>query len=117
MKTWFCAIGAIVALSAATTYAQPQDPKVEAGQKAFVAQKCGTCHAVKGVSTGKLASALDGVGTKLKDAEIKAWLTSPAELEAKLPKKPAMPMSTFMKTHKLTDADVDGLVAYLKSLK
>jgi mono/diheme cytochrome c family protein len=38
-------------------------------------------------------------------------------MEAKLPKKPAASMATWMKTKKLSDADVDALVAYLSSLK
>jgi hypothetical protein len=38
-------------------------------------------------------------------------------MEPKLPKKPVMPMSTYMKTQKITDADVDALVAYVRSLK
>jgi mono/diheme cytochrome c family protein len=98
-------------------YAQTPDPaKVAAGKTAFEAQKCNQCHAIKGVG-GKLSTALDGVGTKLKAEDLKKWLTDPAAMEAKLPKKPTVPMSTFMKTHKLTDADVDNLTAFLLSLK
>jgi len=106
-----------IALFGAGVFAQTPDPKkVAAGQLAYTAQKCATCHAIKGQG-GKLAAALDGVGTKLKDADIRKWLTVPAEMEAKLTPKPKMPMSTFMKTHKLTDADVDALTAYLLTLK
>ncbi len=90
--------------------------KIEAGQKIYETQKCATCHAIKGAG-GKLASALDGAGTRLTDGDLKKWLTVPAEMEAKLKTKPKMPMSTFMKTHKLADADVDALVAYMKTLK
>jgi mono/diheme cytochrome c family protein len=108
-------------VAAASTPAQDKDKadaakKIEAGQKAFEAQKCGTCHAIKGVG-GKLSVALDGVGGKRTEADIRKWLTNPAEMEAKLTKKPTMPMSTYMKTHKLTDADVDALVAYMMSQK
>ena len=94
----------------------PDPQKVEAGKKAYETLKCGTCHAIKGTG-GKLASALDGVGAKLPEADIKKWLTNPAEMEAKLPKKPTMPMSAYLKTHKLIDPDVDALVAYMLSLK
>jgi len=90
--------------------------KVAAGKKTFEAQKCSTCHQVAGQG-GKMASSLDGVGKKLTEADIKKWLTAPAEMEAKLKEKPKAPMSGFLKTHKLTDADVDGLVAYMLSLK
>jgi mono/diheme cytochrome c family protein len=106
-----------VAVSGAVLSAQTPDPKkVAAGQQAYETQKCATCHAIAGKG-GKLASALDGIGGKLKEADIRKWLTTPAEMEATLPKKPTMPMSTYLKTHKLTDADVDALVAYMLSLK
>jgi len=66
---------------------------------------------------GKTASALDGIGGKLSAADIKKWLTATAEMEGKLPKKPTASMATWMKSKKLTDADVDALVAYMASLK
>lgn len=94
----------------------PDLAKVVAGQKAYDTQKCSTCHQIKGLG-GKLSTALDGVGAKLTEADVRKWLTAPAEMEAKLQKKPAMPMSTFLKSHKLTDADVDALTAYMLSLK
>ena len=90
--------------------------QVPAGVTAYETQKCATCHAIAGKG-GKLATALDGIGTKMKEADIRKWLTTPAEMEAKLAKKPTMPMSTFLKTHKLTDADVGALMAYMLSLK
>jgi mono/diheme cytochrome c family protein len=118
MKAVFVAAVALVAFAGSSVAAQtPDAKKVEAGKAAFVAQKCGTCHTITGVSTGKLASVLDGVGKKLSDGDVRKWLTNPVELEAKLPKKPAMPMSTWLKTHKQTDPDVEALVAYMMSLK
>ena len=109
----------LVALAIATPVVAAQAPdaaKVAAGQKAYEAQKCGTCHAIKGQG-GKLASALDGVGGKLSAADIKKWLTDPAAMEKNLKEKPKMLMSTAMKSKKLTDADVDALTAYMMSLK
>lgn len=104
-------------IASSLVLAQAPDPKkVEAGQKVYETQKCATCHSIKGVG-GKLSTALDGVGGKLSDADIRKWLTDPAPMEAKLPKKPVMPMSTFLKSHKLSDPDVDALVAYMTSLK
>ena len=97
--------------------AQAPDPKkVAAGKTAYDAQKCNTCHMVKGQG-GKLASALDDPAKKLTEADIRQWLTNTAAMEAKLPKKPVMPMSTFIKQHKLTPADIDNLTAYVLSLK
>jgi mono/diheme cytochrome c family protein len=98
------------------TFVAAQGAKVEAGKAAYAAQKCGTCHKVDGVG-GKLASDLTGVGSKLSDGDIRKWLTKPAEEEAKLKTKPKMLMSNYLKTHKLTDADVDALTAYMMSLK
>jgi mono/diheme cytochrome c family protein len=104
-------------IASSLVLAQAPDPKkVEAGQKAYEAQKCATCHSIKGVG-GKLSTDLAGVGAKFTEADIRKWLTDPAPLEAKLPKKPVMPMSTFLKSHKLSDPDVDALVAYMMSLK
>jgi mono/diheme cytochrome c family protein len=97
--------------------AQAPDPKkVAAGKTAYDAQKCNTCHQVKGQG-GKLASALDDPAKKLTEPDIRKWLTDTAAMEAKLPKKPPMPMSVFLKQHKLTPADVDNLTAYLLTLK
>ena len=112
------AVGMLVGCGTAFAQgAQAPDPaKVAAGVKVFETQKCSQCHAVKGVG-GKLAAALDGVGGKLTEADIRKWFTAAAEMEAKLPKKPPMPMSTYLKNHKLADADVDALVAYMRSLK
>ena len=117
MKRLGAILTAAAIFSGVSVAAQAPDPKkVAAGEKAYVTLKCGTCHMIKSVG-GKQASALDGVGKKLSEADIKKWLTNPAELEAKLPQKPKMSMSGWMKTHKLTDADVDALVAYMMSLR
>jgi len=114
-RVLFTLVGLAIATSVAA--AQTPDPaKVAAGQKVYEAQKCSTCHAIKGQG-GKLSTALDGVAAKLPETDIKKWLTDPAAMETKLTTKPKMPMSTYMKTHKLTDADVQALVAYLATLK
>jgi len=106
-----------VALMAGAAGAQTLDSKkVDAGQQAYVAQKCSTCHSIKG-SGGKMASALGGVGAKLSEADIKKWLTTTAEMEAKVTPKPKISMASYIKTHKLTDAEVDVLVAFLMSQK
>jgi mono/diheme cytochrome c family protein len=106
-------VGAAIATSVAAQ--APDAAKVAAGAKAFTAQKCSTCHSVAG--KGNKASPLDGVGGKLSAADLKSWLTDTAAMEAKLPTKPKMSMAGWMKTHKLKDADVDALTAYMQSLK
>ena len=111
-------VSAAIIGGTALTAAAQDAAKVDAGKAAYTAQKCATCHSIKGVGAGpKVGSALDGVGTKLPSADIKKWLTVPAEMEAKLAKKPMVTMSGYLKTHKLTDADVEGLLAYMLSLK
>ncbi len=108
-----------VAVGSAVLSAQAPDPaKVAAGQKLYDTQKCAVCHSIKGVG-GKLSTDLDGVGGKLSAVDIRKWLTTPKVMEATLAKKPVMLMSTVMAqpAHKLSDADVDALVAYMQSLK
>ena len=106
-----------VAVSGAVLTAQAPDPaKVTAGQKVYETAQCNTCHQIKGAG-GKFSTALDTVGSKLSEADIRTWLTTPAAMEAKLPKKPAMPMSVYLKSHKLAAADIDALTAYMLSLK
>jgi mono/diheme cytochrome c family protein len=90
-----------------------QDAGADKGKAVYAAQKCSMCHAIAG--TGGKTSALDGVGKKLSAADIRAWIVTPKEMEAKSKstKKPAMPD----RYAKLPAADLDALVAYLASLK
>ena len=94
--------------------AQALDPaKVALGKKTFEDTKCTKCHGDdgKGDKDGKLSLA---TGTaKLTTADIRKWITAPAEMTAKLPRKPKEAMKKF----DLTDAQVDGLVAFVLSLK
>lgn len=87
--------------------------KIEAGKKIYEAQKCATCHMVAG--KGNKMHPLDGVGAKLSATDIKRWFTHTAEMEAALPKKPTLKMSS--KNYDLKDPDLGALVAYLQSLK
>ncbi len=110
----FSAVMVFVMFAGGAAFAQ--DAKVEAGKAAYTTYKCATCHQIKGTG-GKLASALDGVATKLSAADIKKWLIDPAAMEAKLPTKPKMLMSTNLKTKKITPAEFEALEAYLATLK
>ncbi len=53
----------------------------EKGKAVYAAQKCSMCHAIAGV--GGKASPLDGVGKKLSEADIRAWIVTPKEMTAK----------------------------------
>jgi mono/diheme cytochrome c family protein len=83
------------------------------GQAVYTAQKCQMCHAIAG--KGSKTNPLDGVGAKLSAEDIRHWITNPTEAaaKAKSTKKPPMPN----KYGKLPAADLDGLVAYMQSLK
>lgn len=83
----------------------------EAGMKVYAAQKCSICHSVAGVGNKKLP--LDGIGAKLSAEQIHEWIVDPAAAakKANSTAKPAMKAYTA-----LPKADLDALVAYVKSL-
>jgi mono/diheme cytochrome c family protein len=95
--------------------AQAPDPaKVALGKKTFEGTKCTKCHGQDGKNTkDPKLSLVDGQIAKLSAADIRKWIVEPAEMTAKLPKKPKEPMKKF----DLSDAQVDALVAYIQSLK
>ena len=102
----------IVSLGTATTLRAGQGD-AKRGQEVYTAQKCQVCHAIAG--KGGKASPLDGVGAKLSADDIRAWIVDPIAMAAKTSstKKPPMPK----KWANLPAADLDGLVAYMQSLK
>ncbi len=92
--------------------AQGKAADVERGKAVLAEQKCSLCHSIEG--KGNKQNPLDGVGDKLSAADIRKWITSPKEMEAKLPAKPKISMKAFTD---LKPADLDALVAYVQSLK
>ena len=106
IRTLATVIG-FVLLSAATARGQSAD----AGQKVYPAQKCSICHSIAGAGNKK--GPLDGVGKKLSAEEIRQWITDAPAMaaKAKVARKPPM------KAYKLAKEDLDGLVAYMQSLK
>lgn len=101
-------------LWASVAHAQAPDPaKAAAGQKIFQDTKCTKCHGMdgRGDKNGKLS--LAGASDKLSPADLRKWITSPAEMTAKLPKKPKEAMKKF----DLTEAQVDALVAYVQTIR
>ena len=112
MKSTLAVLVGGVWLAAGATVAAQDAKLIEAGKKLYEAQKCATCHMIAG--KGNKMFPLDGVGAKLSAADLRKWLTSSAEMEAKLAKKPALKMSS--KKYDLKDPEVDALVAYLQSL-
>ena len=105
------ALGMVVALAVGSTAFAQDKAAVEKGMKVYTEQKCSLCHSVDGKGNAK--GALDGVGTKLKAAEIREWIVDPKAMTVKMKadRKPAL------KEYKtLAKEDVDALVAYMQSL-
>lgn len=106
-------IAAVFATLLGVSGAYAQDAKaVEVGQKVYAEQKCSMCHSIAGKGNAK--GALDDVGSRLGEEDIRQWLVNTRVMseKAKSTRKPVMPAYT-----KLTKEQVDGLVAYLKTLK
>ena len=100
-----------VTANAGVTSAQSAQA-VERGQKVYAAEKCSICHAV--ADQGNKRGPLDAVGSKLSADDIRSWIVSAPEMTAKTKaaRKPAMKSYAH-----LSKDDVDGLVAYLQTLK
>ena len=101
-----------VSLTLAGIASAQDKAQIERGMKAYADQKCSICHAIDGKGNAK--GKLDGIGAKLKADEIREWLVNPVEMatKAKADRKPAMKAYAT-----LSKEDLDGLVAYLSSLK
>ena len=105
------AITAAVTLPASV--AAQDAAQVKHGQEVYAAQKCQQCHSIAG--KGKKQNPLDGVGKKLSTDEIRQWIVDPVAMAKKAESKKKPPMQN--KYSKLPAADIDGLVAYMASLK
>jgi mono/diheme cytochrome c family protein len=92
---------------------QGADALVTAGRKVYEQQKCASCHQI--AKRGNSRFPLDGVGSKLPPEQLRRWMTDTAEMEAALPRLPAIRMSEMK--FRLNARELDALVAYLASLK
>ena len=110
-------IAVALSLAGPALAGQAPDPKLaNEGKKLYATYKCDKCHEIAG--RGSKKGPLDGVGAKLSAADIKHWLTAPAEMEAKLEKKPkgTDAMSYALKTKGIEKDEIDALVAYMQTL-
>jgi len=110
-------IGLAVMLAGTVVGAQAPDPKLaNEGKKLYATYKCDKCHLIAGKGSKK--GPLDSVGAKLTPADIKKWLVTPAEMEAKLEKPPkgTDSMANALKTKGIEPGEVDALVAYMRTL-
>ena len=106
-----------VLLSGTLAFGQAPDAKLaNDGKKLYATYKCEKCHQIGG--RGSKKGPLDGVGAKLTAADLKMWFTHPADMEAKLEKKPkgTDAMSNALKTKGIEPAEIDALVAYMQTL-
>ena len=97
---------------AVTAVARGQNA-TDAGRRVYEREKCATCHQIE--RRGNSRYPLDGVATRLSTEQLRRWLTHPAEMEAALPRMPALRMSTMK--YRLSQQELDDLVAYLATLK
>jgi mono/diheme cytochrome c family protein len=76
------------------------------GKEVYRAQRCQICHSIAGV--GNRRYPLDGVGSRLSEADIRQWIVAPRKMDPKVTKK------AF---DQLPAGQLDALVAYLQSLE
>jgi mono/diheme cytochrome c family protein len=110
MRRFQCVV--LITLGLCATVASAQSPEIERGKKVYAAERCQVCHSIGG--TGNKRGPLDGVGSKLTTEQIRQWLVNAAEMAAKTKsdRKPVMKSYPH-----LSKEDLDGVVAYLASLK
>lgn len=111
------AVLVLVGFASGTLVAQAPDPKLAAdGKKLYATYKCDKCHMIAGKGSKK--GPLDGVGAKLSAADLKKWLTEPAEMEKTLEKPPkgTDSMANALKTKGIEPGEIDSLVAYMRTL-
>src|SRR5207249_3633907 len=87
--------------------------KIADGRKLYDRKDCAACHMIAG--KGNKISPLDDVAGRLREADIRRWLTNTVEMEAALDRKPKVKMSA--KKFNLSPNDVEALTAYLLTLR
>ena len=116
MKTSRLAFVLVPAIAAGSLVLAQDAAQIEKGKSVLAAAnpKCSMCHSIAGQGNAK--HPLDGVGAKLSADDMKAWLRTPKEMAAKAKSTGQPPMMAYAK-EKISDQDLDSLVAYLLSLK
>ena len=82
------------------------------GEEVYTSQKCSVCHSVDGKGNKKYP--LDGVGSRLSQADIREWLLNPDAQQARKGGRPLMRMPSY---RSVPAEEVDALVGYVSSLK
>jgi mono/diheme cytochrome c family protein len=112
MLRLLCAAVFLLASMGTTPALAQTNAQTERGMKVFAESKCSMCHSIAGKGNAK--GPLDDVGAKYTAAEIRQWITEPQVMREahKSERKPLMKAYTAMPKD-----DLDGLVAYLQTLK
>jgi len=112
MRSFALGIAAGLCVIAFAAPAGAQDAaKIKMGAALFTSQKCVMCHSVAGKGNPK--GAMEPALAKMKPEEVREWIVDPEgmRVKTKSTREPAM------KPLKLSKDQVDGLVAYLTSIK
>jgi mono/diheme cytochrome c family protein len=104
-------IGLAFVAAAASASAQTKD-QIARGMKVYGEQKCSMCHSIAGKGNAK--GSLDDVGARLSSGDIREWLVDPESMRKKANAERKPLMKSFAT---LAKDDLDGLVAYLQTLK
>jgi mono/diheme cytochrome c family protein len=106
------AVFATLVLCVAQATSAQDAASIERGMKVYADQKCSVCHSIAGKGNAK--GVLDDVGSRLTAEEIRLWVVNPAEMAKKTNAARKPPMRAYPN---LPKEDLDGVVAYVMSLK
>lgn len=112
MRHWFVWLASVGIVATASIASAQSADQVARGTKVYGEQKCSMCHSIAGKGNPK--GPLNDVGARLTAAEIREWLVDP---EAMRKKKNAERRPLMKSYSTLSKEDLDGLVAYLQTLK
>jgi mono/diheme cytochrome c family protein len=101
-----------VGVMAASAVAGAAGAGAATGEEVYTSQKCSVCHSVAGKGNKKYP--LDGVGSRLSEADIREWLLNPDAQQARKGGRPLMRMPSY---RSVPAEEVDALVGYVSSLK
>lgn len=97
-------VGAGTQASVASCENHKSAEAIERGKAVWTEHKCAMCHSISGEGNAK--NPLDGVGSRVAEADIRRWILSPMEMD---------PPTRKPDFSKIPADDLDALVAYLRS--
>ena len=93
-------------------YTPPEPETIAAGRAVYEAQGCALCHAIAG--EGDPQYPLDGIGARLDEPRIRARIAPRVGMESQFPGAVFEMKQVY---HELPAAELDALVAFLRSLR